>query len=249
MKEKLYDLDFQRLEKKFFKDCPDISIDVGVMENTKNGIVLPLDAGWSDIGSWNSVWDISDKDLNGNVIQGNVIAKSTNNSFISSNHRLVTTIGLSDLVVVETSDAILVSKKEDSQEVKNIVKILKQKGITAAEENQKTFRPWGYYESLLKDGSWQVKQITVKPGARLSLQKHNFRAENWVIVCGLAKVEIDGIETILKENQSTYIPLGSKHRLSNYGDIDLKIIEVQIGTYLGEDDIERFDDIYGRLSN
>lgn len=244
---KLFDLDFQRLEEEFFRKCPDISIDVGVMEKTKNGIVLPLDAGWSDIGSWDTIWDISQKDSNGNVIEGNVVARNTNNSFLSSHNRLLTTIGLNDLIVVETSDAILVANKKDSQEVKNIVKILKEKGIDEGEENQKTFRPWGNYETLLQDNGWKLKLITVKVGERLSLQKHKYRAENWVIVSGTAKVEIDDTEVILEKNQSCYIPLGAKHRLFNWGEIDLKIIEVQIGAYLGEDDIERFDDKYGRI--
>ncbi len=248
LKKNLYDLDFQRLDQESFQKCPNISIDVAVMEKTNNAFVLPLDIGWSDVGSWDFVWDISKKDLNGNVVEGDVISKKTKNSLLISNSRLIAAIGLNDLIVVETSDAILIAKKSESQEVKNIVDILKKKKISQGIQHLKSFRPWGDYESLVKDNRWQVKLINVKPGQRLSLQKHKYRSEHWIIVSGTAKVEIDGNETIMHENQSTYIPLGSKHRLSNAGKIDLKLIEVQSGTYLGEDDIERFDDNYGRIN-
>ncbi len=247
LKKDLYDLDFQRIDEKYFSKCPNISIDVAVMEKTKNAFVLPLDAGWSDVGSWDFVWRISKKDDNGNVIEGNVIAENTQNSFLSSNKRVVAAIGLKDLVVIETSDAILVADRKDCQRVKDIVKILSDKNIPEGVEHQKCYRPWGDYESLVKETKWQVKLINVKPGEKLSLQKHKYRTEHWVVVSGTAKVEIDGIEMILNQNQSTYIPLGCKHRLSNPGNDDLKIIEVQSGSYLGEDDIERFDDNYGRI--
>ena len=244
----LFDLDFQRIDEKVFKDCPSISIDVAVMEKTRNAFVLPLEAGWSDVGSWDFVWDISDKDLDGNVIEGNVITKNTKNSLLlSQDNRLITAIGLEDLVVVETSDAILIAKKAESQKVKNIVEILKKKNISQGVEHQKCYRPWGTYKSLVKENKWQVKLIEVKPGEKLSLQKHKFRSEHWVVVSGVAKVEIDGEIMILNENESSYIPLGSKHRLSNPGKENLKIIEIQSGSYLGEDDIERFQDNYGRI--
>tara|TARA_B100000886_G_scaffold335824_1_gene293548 strand:- start:51833 stop:53272 length:1440 start_codon:yes stop_codon:yes gene_type:complete len=248
LKKNLYDLDFQRLDREIFEKCPNISIDVAVMEKTQNAYVLPLDAGWSDVGSWDFVWDISKKDLDGNVIEGNVLAKNTKNSFLSSNSRLISAIGLKDLIVVETNDAILIANKEDSQEVKNIVEYLKKEKISQGIEHLKIYRPWGNYESIVKSDRWQVKLLNVKPGEKLSLQKHNHRSEHWIIVSGTAKVEIDEKETLLTENQSAYIPLGSKHRLSNPGTIDLKIIEIQSGSYLGEDDIERFDDSYGRVN-
>ena len=244
---KFFDLDFQRLDKKAFLDCPDVSIDVAVMEKTKNAYVFPFNGGWSDVGSWDFVWNISKKDSMGNVKEGNVIEKNTKNSYLSSQSRLIAAIGLSNLVVVETNDAILVANKEESQEVKNIVEILKNNDIPQGLEHQKCFRPWGNYQSLIKEKEWQVKLIDVKPGERLSLQKHKFRSEHWVVVSGTAKVEIDGKSVILNKNQSSYIPLGSKHRLSNPGKNNLKIIEIQSGSYLGEDDIERFEDNYGRI--
>ena len=244
----LFDLDFQRLDKESFEKCPNISIDVAVMERTRNGYVLPLDAGWSDVGSWDSVWDISKKDENGNVIEGEVISQNTKNSFLSSQNRLITAIGLEDVAVVETSDAILVANKHQSQKVKNIVQILKDNHITEGIQHLKSYRPWGDYESVAKDKRWQVKVINVKPGERLSLQMHHHRSEHWIVVSGTAMVEINDTKTILHENQSSYIPIGSKHRLSNPGKIPLKLIEVQSGSYLGEDDIERYDDNYGRIN-
>ncbi len=247
LNKKLYDLDFQRLDKSHFANCPNISIDIAVMEKTNNAYVLPLNAGWSDVGSWDFVWKISKKDSNGNVIKGNIINKDNKNSYLYSNSRMIAAIGLNNVVVVETRDAILVANKDKSQEVKNIVEIMKKKNISQGVEHQKCYRPWGTYESLEKEKKWQVKLIEVKPGEKLSLQKHQFRSEHWVVVNGVAKVEIDGEIMILNENQSSYIPLGSKHRLSNPGEKILKIIEIQSGTYLGEDDIERFDDNYGRI--
>ena len=243
----LFDLDFQRLDEKVFKDCPNVSIDVSVMEKTRNAYVLPLDAGWSDVGSWDFVWDISKKNFDGNVIEGNVITKNTKNSLLLSQDRLITAIGLEDLVVVETTDAILIAKKEESQKVKDIVEILKKNKLTQGVEHKKIFRPWGDYKSIANEQLWQVKLIKVKPGEKLSLQRHQYRSEHWVVVSGIAKVEIEGKESTLHQNQSSYIPVGSKHRLSNPGETDLKIVEVQTGSYLGEDDIQRFDDNYGRI--
>ena len=244
---KLFDLDFQRLDKKAFMNCSDVSIDVAVMEKTKNAYVFPLNVGWSDVGSWDFVWNISNKDSMGNVKEGNVIEKKTKNSYLSSQGRLIAAIGLDGLVVVETNDAILVANKKEAQEVKNVVEILKNNNIPQGVEHQKSFRPWGNYQSFVKEKEWQVKLIEVKPGERLSLQKHKFRSEHWVVVSGTAKVEINGKEIILNKNQSSYIPVGSKHRLSNPSKNNLKIIEIQSGSYLGEDDIERFEDNYGRV--
>ena len=246
---KLYDLDFQRLDRDYFGACPNVSIDIAVMEKTKNAYVFPLNAGWSDVGSWDFVWKISKKDSNGNVLQGNVIEKNNKDSYISSTNRMIAAIGLNNLVVVETRDAILIANKDQSQEVKSIVEIMKSKSISQGVEHQKCYRPWGTYESLLKENKWQVKVIEVKPREKLSLQKHKFRSEHWVVVSGQAKVEIDQKTMLLNENQSSYIPLGSKHRLSNPGDKILKIIEIQSGSYLGEDDIERFEDNYGRIGD
>ncbi len=244
--EKLFDLDFQRLNKIEFNNCPNISIDIAVMEKTNLGTVLPLDAKWTDIGSWDAVWKISNKNENNNFIKGNVITKDSENCYLRSEKRLITAIGVKDLIVVETSDAILISKRNRSQEVKDMVNILKEKGIPEGKEHKKMYRPWGYYESIIEEERFQVKLINVKHGEKLSLQMHHHRSEHWIVVSGTAKVEIEQKVIILHENQSAYIPIGAKHRLSNPGKIPLKLIEVQSGSYLGEDDIERFEDIYGR---
>ncbi len=244
---KLFDMDFQRLEKDFFFRCPNISIDVAVMEKTKKGTVLPLDVGWTDLGTWDSIWEISKKDLNGNVTEGNIFARDTKNCLIKAEKRTIAAIGLKNFIVVETSDAILICDKNKSQDVKNIVDDLKKKKGSQAIEHLKCFRPWGNFESLLKEKKWQVKLIEVKPFQKISLQKHQYRSEHWIVVNGIAKVELNGEQILLNENQSIYIPQGSKHRLSNPGTNNLKIIEIQTGTYIGEDDIERFEDIYGRL--
>ena len=247
IKNKVKDLDFQRIDKDVFEQCPNISIDIAVMEKTNLGIVLPLDAGWSDIGSWNAVWENSKKDKNNNYIKGNVLNKNSNNCYLRSESRLIVGMGLKDLIVVETCDAILIADKNYSQKVKNIVEELKDKNISEGLEHRKVFRPWGYYVSIVEDTNWQVKLITVKPREKLSLQKHHFRAEHWVVVSGSAKVQIDKNESILHENESTFIPVGKMHRLSNNGKTPLSIIEIQSGTYLGEDDIVRFEDNYGRV--
>tara|TARA_B100000212_G_scaffold330393_1_gene296605 strand:+ start:778 stop:2217 length:1440 start_codon:yes stop_codon:yes gene_type:complete len=241
-----YDLDFQRLNAKSFEKCREISIDVAVMEKTDKGFVLPLNAGWSDIGSWEKVWDILKKDKNGNVLQGKTYIKNSKNCLLKSDHRLVVGLGIEDLVIIETNDAILVSSKHHSQEVKNIVQELKDNNISEGQKHLKTFRPWGHYISTVEGSRWQVKLICVKPSEKTSLQMHHHRSEHWIVVSGTAEVEIDNKLIVLSENQSTYIPLGSKHRLSNPGKIPLVLIEVQSGAYVGEDDIVRFEDKYGR---
>ena len=243
-----YDLDFQRINKDIFGECTDISIDNAVMEKTNSGIVVPLDAGWSDIGSWKSVWEISNKNKDGNVIQGKVLVQDSSNCLFKSDNRLVAGIGLNNLIVIETDDALLVADKEKSQEIKDLVKQLQANNIPEGQNHKKIYRPWGNYTSIVEDDRWQVKLICVDPGEKLSQQMHHHRSEHWVVVSGTAKVEIDNKEFILTENQSTYIPLGSKHRLSNPGKIKLVLIEVQSGAYLGEDDIKRFEDNYGRVN-
>ena len=240
------DLDFERLDLNEFKKCPNISIDLAVMEKTSIGTVLPLDAGWNDIGSWKAVWDDSPKDFDGNYSKGKVLIKNSKNSYFRSEERLIVGLGLEDLIVVETRDAILIANKNQDQEVKHIVTELNNNNISEGLCHKKVFRPWGNYTSLVENKRWQVKQIQVNPGGKLSLQYHDHRAEHWIVVKGTANVEINGENQILSENQSVYIPIGAKHRLSNTGKIPLTLIEVQSGTYLGEDDIIRLDDVYGR---
>ncbi len=242
------DLDFQRIDKASFKKCDNLSIDIAVMEKTSRGIVIPLDAGWSDVGSWEVVWETSKKDTKGNFTEGNVILENTKNSYLRSEHRLIVGVDLNELIVVETSDAILISDKKSSQKVKNVVNHLKNQKIPEGRSHTKVYRPWGHYLSVVESNRWQVKLIQVKPGEKLSLQMHHHRSEHWVVVSGTAKVEVDDKIEILSENQSVYIPLGSKHRLSNPGKIFLTLIEVQSGSYVGEDDIVRFDDVYGRTN-
>ncbi len=242
----LVDLDFQRIKKDSFKNCPNISIDKAIMEKTKIGMVIPLDAGWSDIGSWKTLWEVSKKDVNGNVLSGNIINESTKNCFIKSDKKIVVGIGIKDLIIVDTNDAVLVVNKDDCQKVKNIVPHLQKIGSDLGTTHETIYRPWGCYTSIAKGEIWHLKTIEVKPKAKLSLQMHNHRAEHWVVVKGIAEIEIDGNKDILKANQSAYIPLGVKHRLSNPGVEKLIMVEVQSGDYLGEDDIVRFEDIYGR---
>ncbi len=246
LRESENDLDFHRLNKNAFEKCPNESIDIAVMEKTQKGVVVPLNCGWNDIGSWEEVWENSEKEKNGNYIQGKVIAENTTNSYMRSESRLLVGIGLDNLIVVETNDAILIANKNESQLVKDIVHKLKKKKIIEGRSHSKVYRPWGYYLSIVKDPRWQVKLINVKPGEKLSLQMHHHRSEHWVIVNGTAKIELEEHSTILSENESIYIPLGSKHRLSNPGKINLTLIEVQSGSYVGEDDIIRIDDQYGR---
>ena len=241
-----YDLDFQRLEKDSFLNCPNISFDMAVMEKTKLGTVLPLKVGWSDVGNWDAMWQISDKDENGNFNKGKVFLENVKDSYIHSDSRLVVASGIENLVIVETFDAILVAQKNSSQKIKNIVSKLKNQKFEEAINHRKIYRPWGNYVSIEEGSNWKVKTISVNPGASLSLQKHFYRTEHWIVVSGTASVEIDKTKKILKENQSTFIPLGSKHRLSNQSEKLLTIIEVQSGDYLGEDDIFRYEDNYGR---
>ena len=240
------DLVFQRLDKTSFRKCDDISIDVAVMEKTSRGIVIPLDVGWSDIGSWEAVWKTAKKDIDGNFTDGKVLLENTKNSYLRSENRLIVGIDLNDLIVVETRDAILISDKKSSQKVKNIVNHLKNKKIPEGQSHAKVYRPWGHYLSVMEGKRWQVKLIYVKPGEQLSLQMHHHRSEHWIVVSGTAQVYVDESINVITENQSIYIPLGSKHRLLNPGKIPLKLIEVQSGSYVGEDDIVRFEDNYGR---
>ena len=245
--EKSEDLDFVRAGKESFLSSPDDSIDYAIMEQTSNAVVIPLDAGWSDIGSWSALWDIDAKDSNNNAINGDVILHDTQNSLVHSTNRLVTTVGLNNIVIVETKDAILVAEKDKVQDVKHIVKALKSKSRSEASNHREVYRPWGKYDSIDNGGRYQVKRITVKPGAKLSVQMHHHRAEHWIVVSGTAKVTNGEKEILLTENQSTYIPVGVIHALENPGKVDLELIEVQSGSYLGEDDIVRFEDRYGRV--
>ena len=240
------DLDFLRLEREAFAKCPNIAIDVAVMEKTTLGSVLPLDAGWSDVGSWSALWETSDRDQDGNVLQGRVIAEESRNCYMRSEHRLVVGLGVENLVVVETDDAVLIADRDKAQSIKTVVKHLEDSGSPEGKAHRKIYRPWGSYTGVTEGNRWQVKRISVKPGASLSLQMHHHRAEHWVVVKGTALVERDGQEQLVGENQSTYIPMGCKHRLSNPGRIPVEMIEVQSGEYLGEDDIVRFEDRYGR---
>ncbi len=240
------DLDFCRIDKEAFSSCPSDSIDYAVMEKTKQAAVVPLDASWNDVGAWPAVWDVLHKDKNGNAHQGDVIIESSNNNYVHANHRLVSLLGVEDLMVIETSDVVLVTHKDHAQDVKKIVDHLKKEDRTEHTTHRKVFRPWGSYDSVDQGPRFQVKRIIVKPGERLSLQVHHKRSEHWVVVSGTAKIRIgDDIKT-LSENESTYIPVGTVHSLENPGEIPLEIIEVQTGSYLGEDDIIRLEDRYGR---
>ena len=240
------DLEFLRLEREAFANCPSVALDVAVMEKTDRGAVLPLEAGWSDVGSWSALWDTADRDDHGNVLRGRVISQESRNCYLRSEHRLVVGLGVEDLVVVETDDVVLVAHRDRAQDVKSIVNRLESAGAPESRAHRRIYRPWGHYDGVVEGDRWQVKKIQVKPGASLSLQMHHHRAEHWIVVKGTAVVEKDGREELVGENQSTYIPLGSRHRLSNPGKIPVELIEVQSGPYLGEDDIVRFEDRYGR---
>ncbi len=240
------DLDFQRLDETTFAASPADSIDYAVMEKTDRAVVIPLDAGWNDIGAWSALWDIHDHDADGNVLIGDVLTEAANNCYLHSSNRLIAAVGVDDLVVVETADAVLVASRDQVQKVKAIVEQLRQQKRSEALLHRRVNRPWGSYEGVDAGERFQVKRIIVNPGASLSLQKHHHRAEHWIVVKGTAKITCGEKVMILSENQSTYIPLGEVHRLENPGCIALEIIEVQSGSYLGEDDIIRLEDDYGR---
>jgi len=240
------DLDFQRLNSSKFALCPSNSIDYAVMEKTDRAVVIPLAAGWNDIGSWSALWDVHPHDADGNVLVGDVLTEKATNCYLHASHRLIAAVGVKDLVVVETADAVLVAQRNQVQNVKGIVEQLKQMDRNEALLHRRVNRPWGAYEGVDVGERFQVKRITVHPGASLSLQKHHHRAEHWIVVKGTAKVTCGEKQMVLSENQSTYIPLGEIHRLENPGRIPLEIIEVQSGSYLGEDDIVRLEDNYGR---
>lgn len=240
------DLHFTRLDAEAFKACPADSVDYAVMERTAHASVVPLDAGWSDIGSWSSLWEASEQDAQGNVTHGDVMIHVGHNLMVHADHRLVATVGVDDLVVVETKDAVLVARKDRVQEVKQIVERLKAEGRTEYRNHREVYRPWGMYDAIDQGKRYQVKRITVKPGAKLSVQMHHHRAEHWVVVSGTAKVTTGDDTYLVTENQSTYIPIGKVHALENPRVIPLELIEVQSGAYLGEDDIVRLTDRYGR---
>ena len=243
----LKDNDFLRVNETAFDACPSDSIDYAVMEKTDDAVVVPMDAGWSDIGSWASLWDISQKDGNGNAIHGDVLLHESNGSYIRTDGKLVAAIGVDDLVIVSTKDVLVVAHKNSVQDVKVVAQQLKFESRTEWEHHREVYRPWGKYDSIDNGERYQVKRITVKPGAKLSVQMHHHRAEHWVVVSGTAKVTNGKKTFILSENESTYIPVGIIHALENPGKVPLEMIEVQSGSYLGEDDIIRFEDKYGRV--
>jgi mannose-1-phosphate guanylyltransferase/mannose-6-phosphate isomerase len=240
------DMDFYRLDEASFESSPAQSIDYAIMEKAANAAVVPVDMGWSDVGSWQSLWDITAKNEAGNATQGDVLLERVQNSYLRSDGPLVAAVGVEDLVVVATTDAVLVAHRDATQDVKRVVDELEKAGREHHVQHRKVYRPWGSYESIDTGERFQVKRIVVNPGAKLSLQMHHHRAEHWVVVSGTARVVCGEKEFLLQENESTFIPLGTKHRLENPGKVPLHLIEVQSGTYLGEDDIVRFEDTYGR---
>jgi len=244
---KRIDHDFLWLDEEAFTICPSDSIDYAVMEKTARSVVIPIDCGWSDVGSWSALLELGEQDGDGNILQGNVLAHDVQNCYVNASHRMVAAVGVKDHIIVETADAVLVISTDKAQDVKKIVELLKAKGQTEAILHRRVFRPWGSYEGIDNADRYQVKRIVVKPGATLSLQMHYHRAEHWIVVKGTAKVTNGSKTILLCENQSTYIPLGEQHRLENPGVIPLELIEVQSGSYLGEDDIVRFEDNYGRV--
>ena len=240
------DMYFVRPDAQLFERCPSDSIDYAVMEKTDAGAVVSLNCGWSDVGAWSALWEVAERDADGNVFRGDVIMDNCRGSYFRSESRLVAATGVENLVVVETADAILIADRDKVQDVKRIVTALKQERRPEATLHRRVYRPWGCYESLITSERFQVKRIVVNPGQRLSLQMHHHRAEHWIVVKGTAEVTCEDKVFMLAEDESTYIPLGHKHRLGNPGHIPLEIIEVQSGAYLGEDDIVRFEDVYGR---
>lgn len=240
------DMDFIRLEPTAFEKCPEDSIDYAIMEKTLDAVMVPLSAGWSDVGSWSALWEIAEKDNNSNVLVGDVITRDTHNCYIRSEKKLIAVIGIDNLIISESDDAILVASKERAQDVKHIVNQLKAENRQEANLHRKIYRPWGCYDSIDNGERFQVKRITVNPGEKLSVQMHHHRAEHWIVVNGTAKVTLGDKEILVTENQSTYIPVGEVHALENPGKLPLHLIEVQTGSYLGEDDIVRLTDRYGR---
>ena len=240
------DLGFVILDHDAFARAPKISIDYAVMERTDKAVVLTADVGWSDVGEWSAVWRLSPRDANGNALRGRAVAIDSSNVLVRSEDQLAAVIGLKDVVVVATGDAVLVADRSQTAKVKMLVERLKAEGHTEATEHRRNYRPWGYYQSIDQGSRYQVKRIVVRPGGRLSLQKHHHRAEHWVVVRGAAEVTLNDKLTLVHENESIYLPIGSMHRLANPGKIDLELIEVQTGSYFGEDDIVRIDDVYNR---
>jgi mannose-1-phosphate guanylyltransferase/mannose-6-phosphate isomerase len=243
------DLDFIRLEKQAFESSPSDSIDYALMEKSNNVVVVPLDAQWNDIGAWSALYDIGIKDSNGNVIKGDVIAQDTTNTYINADHHVVAVIGVDNLIIIDTPDATLIASQDKVQEVKSIVESLQASSRCESGEHRKFYRPWGWYDSIESGEHFQVKRLHVKPNAKLSLQMHHKRAEHWVVVSGTATVTNGEQIFSLEKGESTYIPLGVTHGLENKSNKRLEILEVQSVTYLGEDDIVRFEDIYGRIKN
>jgi mannose-1-phosphate guanylyltransferase/mannose-6-phosphate isomerase len=240
------DLDFLRVDASAMEPCPSVSIDHAVFEHTRRAAVRPVDFAWSDLGSWKALWDIGDHDASGNVVHGEAVLEDVHDSYVHAQGRLVAAVGLSDIVVVETPDAVLVARRERAQDVRLIVARLLATRRPEGVIHRRVYRPWGTYETVDAGERFQVKRITVNPGASLSLQMHHHRAEHWIVVRGTARVTRGDEVMTLAENQSTYIPLGVRHRLENPGRIPLELIEVQSGAYLGEDDIVRFEDHYNR---
>ena len=240
------DIDFLRLDQNSFSQVENISIDYALMEHTSRAAVVPVDMGWSDVGTWDALWRLGDKDENGNICHGDVIADEASRNYLRAEHGLLVALGVEDLIVVATADAVMVAKRDHAEDVSRLVKQLQKQGRSEALSHPMVHRPWGAFRSIHNGDRVQVKHILVKPGAKLSLQMHHHRAEHWVVVHGTAKVVRGNEELILHEDQSTYIPLGTPHRLENPGKIPLHLIEVQSGSYLGEDDIVRFEDSYGR---
>lgn len=240
------DLDFVRLDVERFRRSPADSVDYAVMERTDRAVVVPLEAGWSDVGSWHALWEAQEHDADGNVLVGDVIAEDTHGAYLHATGRLLAVLGVNDVVIVETADAVMVAPRQRSQEVRRIVDRLKREGRDEVRVHRKVYRPWGSYETLHLAERFQVKHITVDPGHSLSLQLHHHRSEHWIVVRGTARVTLRDETVLLGENQSIYIPLGAEHRLENPGKIPLELIEVQSGSYLGEDDIVRLEDRYGR---
>lgn len=244
----MQDLDFVRVDREAFESSPSLSIDYAVMEKTQIASVAPLDCGWSDVGSWDSLWQVSEKDNEGNVLQGDVKTIEVKDCFFRAESRLVTGIGVKDVVVIETKDAVMVAHRDHVQRIKNLVDDIRSNGRHEHLNQREVFRPWGSYDSIERGKRYQVKRITVKPGEKTSTQMHHHRAEHWIVVTGTAKITVDDKTFLLCENESTYIPIGRRHSLENPGKIPLELIEVQSGGYLGEDDIVRFEDRYGRCS-